>query len=134
MPPLLQPDRQTKLTSTTLSHPTNNHTTMLFPLFFLAATSLAFALPTHFPPAAFTNYTTILPEQLPILVSEDTSITWNPAISPSILLCSEKSFDGNCWLLLDNAPKTCLNLDMGTMEVGVGSARVGGGAGCMVFE
>lgn len=107
---------------------------MLFPLFFLAATSLAFALPTHFPPAAFTNYTTILPEQLPILVSQDTSITWNPATSPLILPCFEKSFDGNCWLQLDNAPNTCLNLDMGTMEVGVGSARVGGGAGCMVFE
>lgn len=98
----------------------------------LFAHTLAF--PAHFPPAAFANYATILPDQLPILVSQDTSITWDPTTSPPTLLCSDKNFRGSCWLLLDNALKTCLNLPAPGMEVGVGSVRVGGGAGCMVFE
>lgn len=99
------------------------------------------AFPTHFPPAAFTNYTTVLPDQRPVLIDPSASITWSPKTSPSILLCSETGFHGTCWLILDNAPDTCTNLPAPgmesaglTMEVEVGSVRVGGGAECAVFE
>lgn len=107
----------------------------------LLISALTAAFPTHFPPSVFTNYTLILPDQLPTLLQPSASIAWDKSTSPSLLLCSNHSFKGTCWLLLGNAPETCLSLPAPgmqtegmTMDVEVGSARVGGKAGCVVYE
>jgi len=107
----------------------------------LAKPSLTAAFPLYFPPAVFTNYTTLVTNQIPTLLQPSASIAWDPTTSsPSLVLCSSTNFAGTCWLLLGNAPETCLGLPapgMSTaglpMDVEVGSARVGGGAACVVY-
>lgn len=104
------------------------------------------AFPVHFPPPAFTKATTILPDQLPTTAANPTALSsWNEE-TPSILLCQLPHFAGECLLLEDDAAQTCLNLDSNTGAVGghnaagtgslgleVGSMRIGGGRGCVLF-
>lgn len=102
----------------------------------IASFALAFALttnsyPVYFPPAIFTNTTSIDSSIIPTLVDPNAALAWNQdSSSPSILVCSAAGFAGKCVLIENNAKDVCLGLN--GVEL-VGSLKVGGGGGCVVF-
>jgi hypothetical protein len=107
-------------------------------------TAITTAFPLHFPPPAFTDAKILLPDQIPSMASDPAALSSWTEETPSIHLCQLPHFAGECLVLEDNAPWTCLNLDSkagstehhaGTGSVGleVGSLRVGGERGCVLF-
>lgn len=97
----------------------------------LLVSSPATAFPCRFAPSSLVTGKSI-PDEEALRMTPHDGLAWNKdKKSPSIILCSGKSFAGPCQLISENDFNFCINLN-DTAEVG--SVKFSDGAMCAVYE